>query len=135
MKDYILELDKPRELRFGFKAMRLIRNKFGERSLDQLMNIQIDEIPYLAWAGLTHEDKALTVEQLEDLLDAAIPKKYTILSVTNLILEALAGQMGVELPKKVKAGDQEKEAEKPKTATEEKTQPTKTIPSTKKQKK
>ena len=138
MKDHILELDKSRTLRFGFKAMRTIRNRFGDRSLDQLMSIKVDEIPVLAWAGLTHEDKALTIEQVEDLLDAAIPEKYTILKVTELILGALASQMGVDT-KKVKAGapivTAEVEVEKPETATEEKTQPTKTIPSTKKQKK
>ena len=137
MKDHILELDKSRTLRFGFKAMRTIRNKFGDKSLDQMMNIQVDEIPYLAWAGLKHEDNALTVEQVEDLLDEAIPKKYTIMKVTELILGALSAQMGVELPKKVKAGDLEVITEKTEmeVVTEEKKQPTKTIPSTKKQKK
>ena len=136
MKDYILELDKPRTLRYGFKAMRVIRQKFGDRSLDQLMSIKVDEIPVLAWAGLTHEDKALTVEQVEDLLDAAIPEKYTILKVTELILGALASQMGVDT-KKVKAGvpTVTAEMENPEAVTEEKKQPTKTIPSTKKQKK
>ena len=135
MKDYILKLDKDRELRFGFKAMRAIRTKFGDRSLDQLMNIKVDEIPILAHAGLKWNDNALTIEQVENLLDDAIPKTYTILGITNLILEALAGQMGVELPKKVKAGDQGVKAEKPEAATEEKKQPKKTTPSTKKQKK
>ena len=136
MKDHILELDKSRTLRFGFKAMRTIRTKFGDRSLDQLMNIKVDEIPVLAWAGLTHEDRALTVEQVEELLDDAIPKTYTILKVTELILEALASQMGVE-PKKVKAGvpTVTAEVENPEAVTEEKTQPKETIPSTKKQKK
>ena len=142
MKDYVLELDKPRELRFGFRALREIRNKFGERSLDQLMNIKVDEIPFLAWVGLKHEDKALTVERVEDLLDDAIPKKYTIMKVTEIILNALTGQMGVE-PKKTddddskkeEAGDQVAETEKPKTETKEKPQPKKTTPSTKKRKK
>lgn len=137
MRDHTLELDKTRTLRFGFKAMRVIRQKFGDRSLDQLMNIKVDEIPILAWAGLTHEDRALTVEQVEELLDAAIPKKYTILKVTELILEALASQMGVDT-KKVKADVPTviAEVEKPEVVkTEEKKQPTKTIPSTKKQKK
>ena len=131
MKEHILELDKTRTLRFGFKAMRVIRQKFGDRSLDQLMNIKVDEIPVLAWVGLTHEDKALTVEQVEDLLDAAIPAKYTILKVTELILEALAAQMGVDT-KKAKAGGQGVKAE---AVTEEKKEPTKRTPSTKKQKK
>ena len=136
MKDHILELDKSRTLRFGFKAMRTIRNRFGDRSLDQLMSIKVDEIPVLAWAGLTHEDKALTVEQVEDLLDAAIPEKYTILKVTELILGALAGQMGVDTKKmKADAPTVTAEVENPEAVTEEKKQPTETIPSTKKQKK
>jgi len=131
MKDFILELDKPRELRFGFKATRMIRQKFGDRSLDQLMNIKVDEVPILVWAGLKWEDKALTVEQVETLLDEAIPKTYTIMKITELTLEALAAQMGIDT-KKVKAGGQVVKAE---VVTEEKKQPKKTTPSTKKQKK
>ena len=135
MKDYILELDKPRELRFGFKATRLIRQKFGDRSLDQLMNMKVDEIPVLVWAGLKWEENGLTVEKVEDLLDAAIPKTYTILQITEIALEALAAQMGVDI-KKAKAGDQETTAAaaKPEAAAAKK-QPTKTTPSSKKQKK
>lgn len=136
MKDYILDLDKPRELRFGFKASRMIRQRFGERSLDSLLNIKWDEVPVLVWAGLKWDDKQLTVEQVEDLLDDAIPKKYTILEVTNTTLTALAEHMGIE-SKKAKADETEKKTEKakPETMAEKKTEPTEVIPSTKKQKK
>jgi len=127
----------------------VIRQKFGDKSLDQLLNIKVEEIPILAWAGLKHEDKVLTVEQVEDLLDDAIPEKYTMLKVTEIVLEALANQMGVDTKKvaadlkKAKAGDQGKEPEEllvmavtaAKKQEEEKPQPTETIPSTKKQKK
>lgn len=136
MKDYILDLDKPRELRFGFKASRMIRQRFGERSLDSLLNIKWDEVPVLVWAGLKWDDKQLTVEQVEDLLDDAIPEKYTILEVTNTTLTALAEHMGIE-SKKAKADETEKKTEKakPETMAEKKTEPTEVIPSTKKQKK
>ena len=148
MKDFILDLDKSRELRFGFKAMRTIRQKFGDKSMDALLNIKVDEVPAIAWAGLKWEDKQLTVDQVEVLLDDAIPKKYTILEITEIVLEALAVQMGVE-SKKVKAGTpgtvvEKTEAEKTeevktpeaaKVETEKKKQPTETIPSTRKQKK
>ena len=133
MKDYILKLDKDRELRFGFKAMRTIRQKFGDRSLDQLLNLKLDEIPVLVWAGLKWNDNALTIEQVEDLLDDKIPKTYTIMKVADMTLEALATQMGIDL-KKLPAGGQVVEAEKPAAATGKK-QPTKTTPSTKKPKK
>jgi len=147
MKDHVLELDKTRTLRFGFKANRMIRQKFGDRTIEDLLNtLKVDEMPILAWAGLKWEDNALTVEQVEDLLDTVIPKKYTIMKVTEIILEALAEHMGANL-KKVKADApeiQKMEEEDPETIpeilrvsvpAEEKTQPTKTIPSTKKQKK
>lgn len=137
MKDYILELDKTRTLRFGFKATRLIRQKFGDRNLDQLLNIKVDEMPILAWAGLKHGDNALTVEQVEDLLDEAIPKTYTVLKATEIVLEALAAHMGVEV-KKVAADVLKKLAPKVevgKPATEEKKEPEKVIPSKTKHKK
>jgi len=128
MKDYILDLDKPRELRFGFKATREIRRKFGDRNVESLLNIKVDEMPILAWAGLKWDDKTLTVEKVEDLLDDAIPKKYTILRVTEIVLEAFSDHMGIT-SKKAKADDQKKEV------ITEKKQVTSTIPSTKKQKK
>jgi len=141
MKDYILDLDKPRELRYGFKANRLIRQKFGEKSLESLVSdFKVDDMPALVWAGLKWEDNALTVEQLEDLLDEAIPKKYTILGVIEEALEALVAHMGADL-KKVKAdaseaiAEMKTKAEKPKTVTEEKPQPKRTTLSTKKRKK
>jgi len=111
VKEYILDLDKPRELRFGFKSLRAIREKFGNKSLSELMNIEVDEIPVLVLHGLSWDEKALTLDQVENLLDAAIPKKYTILGVTTLILEALAAQMGIDT-KKVTAGDLEKKKKK-----------------------
>lgn len=129
MKSYALDLDKPRGLRFGFKALRMIREKFGDRSIDQLLNIKVDEIPALVLAGLKWEDKALTLDKVEDLLDAAIPEKYTILDTTTIVLEALAAQMGVDIDSKKDEAD----GTKKKAVT--KPQAKKTIPSTKKPKK
>jgi len=127
VKEYILDLDKPRELRFGFKSLRAIREKFGNKSLSELMNIEVDEIPVLVLHRLARDEKALTLDQVEDLLDAAIPKKYTVLGITTLILEALAAQMGIDT-KKVIADNQEAEKKK-------KQQITKKTPSTKQRKK
>jgi len=105
IKDYILKLDKDREIRFGFKSLKLLRDNFGDRSLDQLMSIKMDEVPVLIWAGLRWDDASLTLPMVTNLLDKAIPKTYTILSVTEIILEALAAQMGVDT-KKVMADTQ-----------------------------
>ena len=132
MKSYILNLDKSRELRFGFKASRDIRNKFGERSIESMLEIKWDEIPVLVWAGLRWEDKSLTLEQVEDLLDDSIPEKNTIMSVTDVALGAYAAHLGIEL-KKRKADDKEKE--KSETEKPEKQKATEVIPSTRTRKK
>ena len=143
MKNYILDLDKPRKLRFGFKAIRMIRDKFGNRSVDQLMNIKVDEIPVLAWAALKWDDKSLTLEKVEDLLDAAIPEKYTIMDLIELIMGAMAAQIGIQVKKATAGVPTKKEADKAfeaaekvaKEITEKKTEPTKTTVSSKKPKK
>jgi len=101
MKEHILELDRPRTLRFGFKAVRLIRQKLGNRSIDSLMNMPVDEVPILAWAGLKWEDNSLTVEKVEDLLDEKIPGKYKLVDIIEIVMIAMAEQIGAEKGKKV----------------------------------
>ena len=95
MREHILELDRPRKLKFGFKAIRLIREHFGEKDISDLLNMKVDEMPIIAWAGLVHEDTDLTVEKVEDLLDGSIPGKYTVVEIVNILAEALADHFGV----------------------------------------
>lgn len=138
MKDHIINLDKPRKLRYGFKAIRMIRQKFGDKSIENILNINVDEVPTLAWAGLKWEDNTLTLEQVEDLLDAAIPEKYTIMSLIELIMGAMAAQVGVQV-KKAPAGEAKVEltvekSEKKAEKKAEKTEAAETIPSSRKHK-
>ena len=95
MREHILELDCPRKLKFGFKAIRLIREHFGEKDVSDLLNMKVDEMPIIAWAGLIHEDPNLTIEKVEDLLDSSIPGKYTVVEIVNILAEALADHFGV----------------------------------------
>ncbi len=113
MKDFILDLDRPRKLRFGFKALEIIAGKFGkDAGLEELMAIQMHEMPGLVWPGLIWEDKKLTYEQAVDLLDASIPEKHTIIGITAIALEALAAHMGVEIDVKKAVASALKEAKK-----------------------
>lgn len=96
MKDFILDLDRPRRLKFGFKAIRLIREKFGDREVSDLMNMKVDEIPTVAWAGLIHEDAELTIEKTEALLEEKIGKDYTVMDIIGILFEAIADQIGME---------------------------------------
>lgn len=134
-KEHKLDLDKPRELRYGFKALRMIRLKFGERSIENLLNMPIDEMPVFAWAGLKWgDDKALTLEKVEELLDKAIPDKYTVMEVTEIIINAIADQVGIK-GKKAPAGAPKVELTAEKTEEAGKTEPEKKTPSSRKQKK
>ena len=104
MEAHVLNLDKPRKLHYGFKALRLIREKFGkDKELTDVMDVDVDEIPYFAYVGLIREDETLTPEKVEELMDEAIPGKYTVVGIAGVIAKAIADQMGVK-PVKKKAG-------------------------------
>lgn len=101
MEPHVLDLDKPRKLHYGFRALRIIREKYGEeKELTDIMDINIDEIPFFAYAGLAKEDESLTPEKVEELIDDAIPERYTILDVVGIICKAIADQVGVKPGKK-----------------------------------
>lgn len=101
MEPHVLDLDKPRKLHYGFKSLRIIREKYGEKKeLTDVMNVNVDEIPFFAYAGLVKEDETLTPERVEELIDDAIPEKYTVLDIAGLIAKAIADQMGVKPGKK-----------------------------------
>jgi hypothetical protein len=63
---------KERVLRYSIGTMKKLRTAFGATSLlkDGLQNIDEDKLPILIWHGLVHEDPTLTVEQVEELIDA-----------------------------------------------------------------
>lgn len=101
MKEYILNLDKPRKLKYGFKALGLIRERYGEKTeLTDVMTIETEEMPFFAWAGLAWEDKSLTPEKVEDLIEEKIGDTYTIMDIINLIVQAIADHVGVKIAKK-----------------------------------
>ena len=103
METHTITLDRPRKLHYGFKAIRVIREKYGsEKELTDILEINIDEIPYFAYAGLIREDDKLTPEKVEELIDAAIPERYTVLDVVGIIAKAITDQMGVKPGKKGK---------------------------------
>jgi len=100
MKDYILNLDKPRKLKFGYKASRLMREKFGNKDFADIGIKNIDDMPVIAWCGLVWEDPDLTVEKVEELLDEKISDEFTVVGSMTIIISALAAHMGVKPVKK-----------------------------------
>ena len=64
--------NKERTLRYSIGTMKKLRTAFGATSLlkDGLKEIDEDKLPILIWHGLVHADPQLTVEQVEELIDA-----------------------------------------------------------------
>lgn len=65
-----ITLDKPRTLRYGVNALAKIEDIIGKplSALD-LGKVGIKDLLAIVYAGLYHEDKNLTVEQVGDLID------------------------------------------------------------------
>jgi hypothetical protein len=87
-----LHLDKPRNLRFGMKAMSLIETELGVKiSKLNLSDVGINDLAVFIWAGLVHEDPALTVDAVMDLIDdhSSIPE---ISEKLSLAIEGSTGK-------------------------------------------
>lgn len=103
MDAHVLDLDKPRKLHYGFKAIRIIREKYeGKKELTDVMEVGVDEIPFFAYVGMIREDESLTPEKVEEIIDDAIPEKYTVMDIVGIIAKAITDQMGVKPEKKKK---------------------------------
>lgn len=73
-----LELDKPRELRYGFKALKKLEEHFEAPVIKLLTLLQTkvedeslttDDVLVLIWVGLIKDDPSLTKDQLEKIVD------------------------------------------------------------------
>jgi len=94
--EHAIKLDRERKLKYGFKALRLLRQQFSASIQEVLQNISIDEMPRFVWAGLIWEDPSLTIERVEELLDEKVPDVYTPLQIVKLVYDAMFHQLGLE---------------------------------------
>ena len=62
-------LDKPRTLRLDYNAMCAAEGVLGRTVIRQ--EVGLSEIRAIMWAGLKHEDRALTLERVGELLGEA----------------------------------------------------------------
>jgi hypothetical protein len=66
----IINLDKPRTLRFGINALAKIEDVTGKPLMHlDLNSIGIKDLLAIVYSGLYHEDKNLTIDQVGDLID------------------------------------------------------------------
>lgn len=67
---YPITLDKERTLKYGMRALDLAEKKTGVPVIGMnLSNLTMNQMATLAWCGLVHEDKNLTVGNVMDLID------------------------------------------------------------------
>lgn len=68
----VVELDRPRKLRFGMNQLALLEEALGI-PVSELGNIKmgVKELRLFLWAGLSWEDPELTPEKVGELADEA----------------------------------------------------------------
>lgn len=99
----VLNLDKPRRLRFGVTAAREFKREFGASLVTVLTTIMksaadgrgealldLDNATNLLWAALRHEDRALTVDRAASLLEAYLDKGGTLREFYEQLNEAFS---------------------------------------------
>lgn len=65
-----VQLDKPRTLKLGFKAMMLIEKQLHTPLAKfDFQNITFEQIAAIAYGALSFEDKTLTFDRVVDILD------------------------------------------------------------------
>jgi hypothetical protein len=102
-----IELDKPRRLLFDLNAMAAYEKETGDNFLDLPKKaVSATLLRVVLWAGLIHEDKALTIDQVGAMLDPE-----NMVSVQEKIVKAVSVN-SPEVPEK-QEGEPDPNALKP----------------------
>jgi hypothetical protein len=92
MKPYvIIELDKPRKLRFSINQLVEIEEHLGKNIMELFRsgNLGLKELRTILWIGLKWEDPRLTIQKAGELMDL-VPLNY----IAEKIGEALTVAFG-----------------------------------------
>jgi len=82
-----IHLDKERILKYKFRAIKLLEEQFKvpfgqlDKVLTDTKKLTVDQIITLIWAGLIHEEKDLTFDQVYTMLDNS---DYSFMDVISL---------------------------------------------------
>jgi hypothetical protein len=91
-----IELDKPRQLKYTNGALRKFQEKTGKAALKMKPEEFNEYLSEILWAGLLHEDKDITVDQVDEMIGPS-NMYYVIGKVTE------AWGMSMPEPKEVEA--------------------------------
>lgn len=89
----ILELDRPREIRYGYKAIKTLLALIG-KDLEELDTSNMDEVEKVIYAGILSDaqrnGETLKLEDMEDLLDLK-PFDYVVEQMNKALNIAFGG--------------------------------------------
>jgi hypothetical protein len=100
-----VELDKPRNLKLGFKAMMIIEKQLHQplAKLD-FQNITFEQIAAIAYGALSHEDNSLTFDRVVEILDECTQEKV------EELMNSIGDEMGESFGKNPQRAELEKVA-------------------------
>jgi len=94
----ILQLDRPRTLRLGHKALKRFSATTGTPLSELEATVQrYDKLSTLVYIALSEEDPSLTPDQVDDMLDA-IPIREVIAAASKAVEAAFADDSPGEAP-------------------------------------
>ena len=86
-----INLDKPRTLRYGMNALAKIEAITGKSVLSLEMDkLGVRDLLAIAYGGLYHEDKSLTIEKVGNLID----EHSNIVEIAEKLGKALSRAFG-----------------------------------------
>lgn len=92
----VIELDKHRNLRFGYKALMLLEDMMGCSLKDiNFKSLTLKDISIILYCGLVHEDESLSIDKVIDLLD----EQEDITLISNKIADAISNSFGDSVKK------------------------------------
>ncbi|WP_339273618.1 hypothetical protein MKY59_20995 [Paenibacillus sp. FSL W8-0426] len=88
-----VELDKPRNIVFDLNAFIELEEIYGSKkeALEALQTGGLKHIRAWLWAGLVHEDRSLTVEQVGRIFSDTDPED--IIEISDKILRSATGNL------------------------------------------
>lgn len=97
----IINLDRPRVVRFGHKALKKIMAMTGKDIDDfDFADFGLDDIEKIMWYGLLKDAKenneTLKIEDMEDLLDYADTEAEILEKMNNAFTIAFGGHVAVD---------------------------------------
>lgn len=94
-----IDLDRPRTLRFTLGGLRLLQQRLAGATLIEIANrigqVDAEAIVHALWVGLSADDKRLTVDQAQNLIDRKIASGTRMHELIRPLVDAIMDGAGL----------------------------------------